>query len=234
MNSLIISPHLDDAVLSLGAVIAKLGRSGGNVTIATVLAGCDDSLISPLIGSGSIVTLRRIEDEEACALLGAHCVHLDILDAAFRTYGSEKNFCYDTWPLLFAGKNFNDGTVSTMIDDEFRALEKMRFSEVYIPLGIGHIDHRIVSESARRHFHGIKQYSYAEYPYFEKVKSRSVFDDFKVADVSPLDIRLKARAILKYESQIKLVFGQDYQESELFEKLMNTPELISEGANHAS
>ncbi len=229
MNSLIISPHLDDAVLSLGALIAKLGRSGSSVTIATILAGCDGTLVSPLIGAGSIVTQRRMEDEKACNLLGAGFLHLNILDAAFRTYGPHKKFCYDRWSLLFEGLNPNDVEVCTLVDDGIRSLDRLDFSEVYIPLGLGHVDHKIVSESAKRHFSRINQYHYAEYPYFEKVKNKSVFDDFKIADVTPLDVQLKTRAIFQYESQIELVFGQTFQENELLEKLMNTPELISKG-----
>jgi LmbE family N-acetylglucosaminyl deacetylase len=36
---LVLSPHCDDAVLSLGASIAAHARAGGRVTIVTALAG---------------------------------------------------------------------------------------------------------------------------------------------------------------------------------------------------
>jgi LmbE family N-acetylglucosaminyl deacetylase len=75
----VVSPHLDDAVLSLGAAIARWTRSGSRVVIVTVLANDPD-----LAGGASpwdrragfasrreAAKKRRIEDARACAILGA-------------------------------------------------------------------------------------------------------------------------------------------------------------------
>jgi LmbE family N-acetylglucosaminyl deacetylase len=75
----VISPHLDDAVLSLGAAIASWARRGRAVTVLTVLA-CDPSSPARAGGwdrrggfatEGEAARARREEDEGACALLGA-------------------------------------------------------------------------------------------------------------------------------------------------------------------
>ena len=39
----VVSPHLDDAVLSLGGAISRASRAGAHVTVLTVLAGDSDS-----------------------------------------------------------------------------------------------------------------------------------------------------------------------------------------------
>jgi LmbE family N-acetylglucosaminyl deacetylase len=75
----VISPHLDDAVLSLGATIARWAREGARVTVLTVLANDPDLAgdASPWDRSGGFrnsreaAESRRTEDAKACALLGA-------------------------------------------------------------------------------------------------------------------------------------------------------------------
>ena len=75
----VLSPHLDDAVLSLGAAIARAVREGATVTIVTVFAGDVDSALPAsnwdrLAGfatEGEAAAARRVEDATACALLGA-------------------------------------------------------------------------------------------------------------------------------------------------------------------
>jgi LmbE family N-acetylglucosaminyl deacetylase len=75
----VVSPHLDDAVFSLGAAIAGAARSGAAVTVLTLLAGDPDSgePASRWDGragfrtEGAAARARREEDRRACHLLGA-------------------------------------------------------------------------------------------------------------------------------------------------------------------
>lgn len=75
----VVSPHLDDAVLSLGASIVRATRSGAFVTVLTVLAGDPDSELpagpwDELCGfatAGDAARERRREEARACAILGA-------------------------------------------------------------------------------------------------------------------------------------------------------------------
>ena len=75
----VVSPHLDDAVLSLGATIARTTRSGARVEVLTVFAG-DPSSRAPAGGwdtragfatEGEATLARRAEDLQACGQLGA-------------------------------------------------------------------------------------------------------------------------------------------------------------------
>jgi LmbE family N-acetylglucosaminyl deacetylase len=80
----VLSPHLDDAVLSLGASIADAVATGADVAIVTAFAGdpaqrSDPSVWDQRAGfSSSLEALdaRREEDRRACAALGARPVWL--------------------------------------------------------------------------------------------------------------------------------------------------------------
>lgn len=75
----VISPHLDDAVLSLGATIARWARQGARVVVVTVLANDPDvaggafpwDRSAGFASRREAAQSRRIEDAKACALLGA-------------------------------------------------------------------------------------------------------------------------------------------------------------------
>jgi len=74
----VVSPHLDDGVLSLGAAMAGWVRKGARVELLTVLA-CDPESTAPAGGwdsraghatEGESARARRDEDRHACARLG--------------------------------------------------------------------------------------------------------------------------------------------------------------------
>lgn len=80
----VVSPHLDDAVLSLGATIARAGRTGSAVSVVTVFAG-DPSSTAPadewarrcgFTTAGEGYRARREEDRHALGLLRARPVWL--------------------------------------------------------------------------------------------------------------------------------------------------------------
>jgi LmbE family N-acetylglucosaminyl deacetylase len=74
----VVSPHLDDAVLSLGATLAHAVESGAKVEVLTVFgyepgsaAPTDDwDRKSGFATEGQASQQRRIEDRSACAILG--------------------------------------------------------------------------------------------------------------------------------------------------------------------
>jgi len=104
-----LSPHLDDAVFSCGGAIAALTKAGERVVVVTVTAASPDlrrlpesarSLHSLWGIAGDAVAARRKEDFAAAALLGFEPVHLDFLDAIYRT-DSHGRFLYPTRESLF-------------------------------------------------------------------------------------------------------------------------------------
>jgi LmbE family N-acetylglucosaminyl deacetylase len=94
----VLSPHLDDAVFSLGAVISNASRLGTNVSVITVLSGDPESTSPPgdwdeaggFPSAGEASRLRRQEDREACALLGATPVWLPFWDRQYDRGGTDE------------------------------------------------------------------------------------------------------------------------------------------------
>ncbi|MEX2556632.1 MAG: PIG-L family deacetylase [Actinomycetota bacterium] len=93
----VLSPHLDDAVLSLGAAIASWARDGARVEILTVFA-CDPDSDAPSRGwdrrggfatEGEAARARREEDRRACAILGAVPVWLPFGSVDYERHGDE-------------------------------------------------------------------------------------------------------------------------------------------------
>lgn len=75
VSIVVVSPHLDDAVLSVGEWIAS---REGLVTIVSVFAG-----EPPDDDASAVVRARRREDIAACGALGASWRHLPFLDHCF-------------------------------------------------------------------------------------------------------------------------------------------------------
>lgn len=125
--TLIVSPHLDDAVLGLGQYLAV--RPG--TTVATVFAGIPEDELSDydrscgFTSSTEAMTTRRDEDAAALRTLHGRPHHLDFLD---RQYGQPTD----------------DDTLTA-------ALAAMYRPDVlaFVPLGIGHPDHDQVARCAR-------------------------------------------------------------------------------------
>lgn len=74
----VVSPHLDDAVLSVGSTMAHLTARGVSVDVVTVFGGDpsadrdpgDSNRRAGFETTGEAARRRRSEDDEACALLG--------------------------------------------------------------------------------------------------------------------------------------------------------------------
>jgi LmbE family N-acetylglucosaminyl deacetylase len=91
-RAVVVSPHLDDGVLSLGASIASASRAGRQITVLTVFAG-DPGSEKPAGGwdrrggfgtEGAAVRARRGEDEAACGVVGAKPMWLGFSEADYR------------------------------------------------------------------------------------------------------------------------------------------------------
>jgi LmbE family N-acetylglucosaminyl deacetylase len=93
----VVSPHLDDAVLSLGAAIAAAVRRGSSVKVLTVFCGDPFSQTSAgpwdrdsgFASEGESSRARREEDRAACATLGASIQWLNFADEQYDRHGGE-------------------------------------------------------------------------------------------------------------------------------------------------
>ena len=139
MRVLAVSPHLDDAVFSAGASLARLVDAGHEVTVVTcftasvpdptgfALACQTDKGLAPDV---DYMALRRAEDTAATAVLGARPVHLPLREAPHRGY--------DSPPALFAGARPDD----VVWQDVLEALRPYDADLWLGPQGLGsHVDH---------------------------------------------------------------------------------------------
>ncbi|MFP3707935.1 PIG-L deacetylase family protein [Paraburkholderia tropica] len=127
----VVSPHLDDAVLSCGNLLA---RCAGSV-VCTVFAGrprepmrTEWDAASGFADAHEAIAARWREDETALALCGATAVWLDFLDSQY-------------------GETPRVDDVAEALDAQFR-----RFDECVpvCPLGLGHCDHELVGAACRQ------------------------------------------------------------------------------------
>jgi LmbE family N-acetylglucosaminyl deacetylase len=141
---LIISPHLDDGVLSCGARIAMEVDCGAKVLVATCFTTPGEKAS---VAMQQCYQQRKTDDVHALKLLGADPLHLEFTDAPFR---DPRYHNFNT--ILFHHQLPNEENPLVILLAE--ALKKIalewRPDEIIFPSGAGgHIDHHIVWESSK-------------------------------------------------------------------------------------
>lgn len=146
MDLVVVSPHLDDAVLSLGGLIGREVAAGRKVTVVSCYtAGPALETIPPERRVFGDYSVRRAEDERALARLGASHRWLDLHERIWREPPPAKTLhVFHTPPRM----------------DDFRELRAIRAvigeliesgADVLAPLAIGHhVDHTEVALAALR------------------------------------------------------------------------------------
>lgn len=146
MTVLVISPHLDDAIFSLGAWIA--GQT--DVIVATVFAGVPGATVDPISDryetAAEEVACRRNEDTDACHHLGAMTAHGRWLDGPYNGHAEPDEDGIARW---------------------IRGLEDLLDATALVrPAGVRHPQHQAVARAAAlSHRPGVDRYAYAELPY---------------------------------------------------------------------
>jgi LmbE family N-acetylglucosaminyl deacetylase len=167
-----LSPHLDDAVLSCGAIIWDQIRRHNQVEIWTIFAG--DSLqpeLSPFAREihqrwqtgDSAPSLRRAEDNLACERLGVVPQHLPYPDCIYRRVPGTDRPLIEKKEDLFQPLSESE---RPLVDEIVRHIRQNLPSEatLVIPLGIGnHIDHQIVRQVGE--VLNPSRFHYADFPY---------------------------------------------------------------------
>jgi LmbE family N-acetylglucosaminyl deacetylase len=136
---LVVSPHLDDAVFSVGQFLA--GRPG--TVVVTMLAGAPNPPLEKTVwdescgfsDSQQAIEARRAEDESALALLNATPVHLDFLD---RQYEAKVVSAFRRGLRWATGHSSAAMGLANAVKEQ---VERRRPEFVIGPLGVGHPDH---------------------------------------------------------------------------------------------
>lgn len=201
---LVVSPHLDDGVLSCGCLIAGLARQRA-VAVATVFAGrpragdaalCDWDRAAGFTPGSDVVGRRRAEDRNALAILGARPHWLPFRDSQY-------------------GRSPQAGAVARRL----ARLPVMRSNNavVLFPLGLFHSDHRLVREAVlallRRERPGVRCLAYEDALYRRLPGLRdAALARLRRAGLAPRParaaadadaVRRKARAVACYRSQLR-------------------------------
>lgn len=214
---LVVSPHLDDGVLSCGHLLAGAGAA----TVVTVFSGTPLRYPRPVSAwdtvcgftdSDDIIAQRRIEDERAVAALSASATHLDFVD---RQYRDDKRYDLDA-----------------IARELRRAVTEFEPTTIAVPLAIQHPDHRAALQAALRLRNGADARTwicYAEFPYVWRQEDLAVRRlgrlrrTYRVTPVLELPRAelAKAAALRAYASQLA---GLDFGDS--FDRIVAAPEQV--------
>ena len=144
MRLCIVSPHLDDAVLSCGIRMQRHAAAGGAVVVLNIFSAAVET--TSLAAHAGTNPARRIEDKAAIALLGADVAYLDELDAPDRDPRYKSDVALFHGDLADVSKEYI-AHIAKRLADFFAA---HNVDTAFFPLGAGtHIDHRITFEAGR-------------------------------------------------------------------------------------
>ncbi|MGD0063801.1 MAG: PIG-L family deacetylase [Streptosporangiaceae bacterium] len=173
---LVMSPHLDDAVLSCGALLARLADRH-RITVATVFTAAAPRPWSlparrqlRALGEADaedFFAQRRAEDRDVLAGMGAAPVHLGFRDALFRRgprWPAYPTFRFDAARGRVAACDAGlAAEVSARVGEIATAHEA---GVIFAPLGVGrHVDHLITRRAARELAGRTQIVYYSDFPY---------------------------------------------------------------------
>jgi LmbE family N-acetylglucosaminyl deacetylase len=219
-----LSPHLDDAALACGGMLAAQRAAGRRVLVVTVCTAspAPDAQFNALtlefhrrwgLAPAEVVAARLREEQHAMALLDADSYAAGMLDSIYRHPAA-----YDSRAALF-GTPAPDDPLLPMLLQLIRTLrERMPGARIYAPLGIGmHVDHQIVYTAARDILGDAALY-YEDIPYATRpglLEQRLVMLEGHFSpQVITIDATLeqKLAAIKAYASQLEQFGGADAME----------------------
>jgi LmbE family N-acetylglucosaminyl deacetylase len=186
---LFVSPHLDDAVLSCGALIQALAPRS-EVTVATVFTAAGPaphtfaarSFLRQCSASdaNALFAARRAEDRTVLNGLGVECVHLGMTDALFRPreWGTpiirrlvarlpELTHRYPTYRFDIARGRVSRGDdplIERLAGEVANLCDRTGARLLFAPVGVGrHVDHLITRAAGERFPDRVVYYS--DFPY---------------------------------------------------------------------
>jgi LmbE family N-acetylglucosaminyl deacetylase len=214
---LVLSPHLDDAVLSCGGALAGWAATGDRPVVVTVCAGRPGAELTDFARfqharwgeEVDLVGRRRAEDERALASLGARPIWLDYLDCIYR--GTR----YTTEESLFGPLATDEADLIDRLAADLAACWRATAgATVYAPLGLGnHVDHQLVHAAASRlQAAGVPIVWYEDFPYAIRpggAEQHAALTAGRRPLVVPIGdwLQRKIAAVAAYATQVPVLFG---------------------------
>jgi LmbE family N-acetylglucosaminyl deacetylase len=226
----VLSPHLDDAVLSCGALIAH-AVTRTSVTVATLFteAGPPPHTWSARrylhqVGAADAETLyrqRRAEDRAALEPLGVGWVHAGLTEAQFRLRAGpgsrrwwtrllpELAHCYPVYRRHVISGRIAPSDAGTLAEASgfIQRTAGLGRPLVLAPLGVGgHVDHVLTRTAAKRS--GARVAYYSDFPYNQRYPADSAFirRNGLAAVPWPLPLDGKPQLVRAYHSQMDAMF----------------------------
>jgi hypothetical protein len=173
-----VSPHLDDAVFSCGALLAHLAQTCP-VTVLTVFTSAAQPPLSGIAARKQLRALggidaethfaeRRAEDVAVLEEAGARWIHLGYRDALFRRVGEAPGGTPGTGRATYPTFRFHAGRGRIAPSDAGLAAEvdTSGAKTVFGPLGIGrHVDHLVTRHAVTGL--GLRTVYFSDFPYSE-------------------------------------------------------------------
>jgi LmbE family N-acetylglucosaminyl deacetylase len=172
-----VSPHLDDAAFSAGALLSGLAAAGAEVHVVTVftatvpdptgfaLACQTDKGLAPDV---DYMALRRAEDAAATAALGVRGRHLPLPEAPHRGYRSAAALFGPVVPGDEGCPDVVRAALTGVLDEVLDGVPGGRVDLLLGPQALGdHVDHRHVRTAvdALAHERGLPLVRWADTPY---------------------------------------------------------------------
>jgi len=211
VDHLVLSPHADDAVWSVGGRLARWRLDGESCTVVTIFDG-DVPAAQDLPDDGwrSIAepSLRRREDLAALRRLDCHLVSLGLPDAALRTsgVGADARPRYRSARRLFGPIHPADEALIERLREAL-APHLATADRVHVPLAAGHhVDHRLVRMAVTNLLPAARARWYEDFPYLLDPRDHEGLRPV----VEPLDathVQCWMEAAAEYESQAEALLG---------------------------
>lgn len=224
-NSIFLSSHLDDAILSCGGIIRRLTRAGQSGLIVSVLAGDPPqgglsdfalSLHTRWQLGNDAVARRRAEDVNACNLVGADWLHWPVPECIYRQNDMSGDHLYTSEESLFDSVKASEVGLIAALARRIDSLPS--FDALFAPLAAGnHVDHQLTRLAAELSLGPAALTYYEDYPYAQNEGNIAAALDEKdswrseVIRLELADIDTKIGAIACYESQTSTFF-RDHQD----------------------
>lgn len=148
-----VSPHLDDSIISCGLTILALRSAGWSVVAATVFSDAPSAQVPALArhfntmdGGDAVDGLRRrrAEDERALTRLGADPLHLGFFDASMRRDAHGGWLCTSYSDVRDLDPLSDRGLLEQIGVSLEETVASVGATLVLIPAGVGgHVDHRL-------------------------------------------------------------------------------------------
>jgi LmbE family N-acetylglucosaminyl deacetylase len=230
MRCIYLSPHLDDAVLSAGGLIYDQTHAGIPVEIWTFMCGyAPEEAVSPFAqllhgmwgfsSAEETTRMRRAEDKNAAAIVGASVRHFDFLDCIYRR-GADGEWLYSD---VFLPPRPEDAALPAQIVETVSP--HLQSDDMLIcQLAVGsHVDHVLVRQGAELLGRSLRYDIDVPYIFYkpEELSPKSTGMQESIHPVTEKGLNSWKEAILEYKSQLP-VLGEAFDTPEKAQKSIHS------------